>query len=281
MSTTNKKTPGDGHLAERYPDKETFIETFFKKGAELTSELLTEVDELREKVASLVHQNEEYKLKLASDDAIRDLLKTIENLEEEKSNLNEQANTRHKENLNYIGRYREMEKELDTMASLYVASYQLHATLEPSEVLSVIEQMLMQFIGASSFVIYLKQSRDSKDVLVPIHAFHCENVSGQVIQWDDEGPIIEAAKNKKNYISDVSREREGNEPLACIPIMLGDTVIGVISILDLLEQKNQFVDVDFELFKLLALHSASAIIGAGLLSQAKGIDAGVKAYEPI
>jgi hypothetical protein len=52
-------------------------------------------------------------------------------------------------------------------------------------------------------------------------------------------------------------------------MIFNDKAIGVIAIFDLLEQKKIFMDIDFELFKLLAYHSASAIVGSGLLAQAK------------
>ena len=55
--------------------------------------------------------------------------------------------------------------------------------------------------------------------------------------------------------------------------------VGVIVIYRLLEQKEKFVEIDYELFKLLALHSASAIIGAGLFSQTGGIAASLREYK--
>ena len=37
--------------------------------------------------------------------------------------------------------------------------------------------------------------------------------------------------------------------------------------------------MDFELFKLLAIHAASAIVGAGLMARAGDIDDGLRSYQ--
>ena len=63
--------------------REEFLETFFRKGAEFTTDLLAEVQSLRDRINDLSNQNASLKLQLASDDAIRDLLVKIEALEKE------------------------------------------------------------------------------------------------------------------------------------------------------------------------------------------------------
>ena len=70
-----------------------------------------------------------------------------------------------------------------------------------------------------------------------------------------------------------------NEPLACIPMVLQEETIGVIVIYEFFEQKQEFVDIDFEFFKLLAVHSASAIVGSGLMANTKDVTPGLKSYQ--
>ena len=69
------------------------------------------------------------------------------------------------------------------------------------------------------------------------------------------------------------------EPLACIPMVLEEETIGVIAIMKFFEQKTEFVEIDFEFFKLLAIHSASAIVGSGLMAQAGGIEPSLESYD--
>jgi GAF domain-containing protein len=277
--TDKKPAAGEkGEGLDLTQQREEFLETFFRKGAEFTEELLDEVNGQRSRIASLAEENASLRHQLASDDAIRDLLSKIEELEQEKRRLHDQARSATQERLDYAGRYSEVERELDAMANLYVASYQLHATLDAREVLSVIEQMLMQFVGTSSFAIYLRREESGQPLLHAVHSFQFDDLDETPIPWNT-GPIGEAASTQVNYIADPSKVEEAGAPLACIPMVLDNETIGVIAIFGLLEQKKKFVDVDFELFKLLALHSASAIVGAGLLARAGGVDEGLASYQ--
>jgi hypothetical protein len=257
--------------------REEFLETFFRKGAEFASELLDELQALRRRFDSLTVENAELRNQLASDDAIRELLVKIDKLEDEKRSLRSRADGAVREIRDYEGRYSEVEKELDAMANLYVASYQLHATLEPTEVLSVIEQVLMQFVGVGSFAIYLTSDRPEGRVLEPVHAFQCDRFAIRAETWD-KGPIGETAATGVYFVNHPDKVDEPGAPLACIPLALGDAAVGVIAVYALLEQKSEFVDVDFGIFKLLSLHGASAIIGAGLLARAGGFGAGLESY---
>jgi hypothetical protein len=239
--------------------------------------MLDELHSLKAKLGDLTMENAELRHQLASDDAIRELLIKIDKLEEEKQSLRDRAAIAVQEIHDFQGRYSEVEKELDAMANLYVASYQLHATLEPHEVLSIVEQVLMQFVGVGAFAIYLKRQRDEGRFLEPVHAFQCEGMTIEEVTWN-EGAIGEAAQTQVYFVNHPDKIDQAGAPLACIPMVLGDTTAGVIAIYGLLEQKKEFVDIDFEIFKLLAHHAASAIIGAGLLSRAGSIDTGLDGY---
>src|SRR5579862_5513010 len=67
--------------------RDSFVHTFFKKGAEFTEELLHENERLRKAQADVESENAALRTQLASDEAIRDLLRKIEDLEREKSLL--------------------------------------------------------------------------------------------------------------------------------------------------------------------------------------------------
>ena len=249
---------------------EEFLETFFRKGAEFTEQLLIEVQRGRTKIDELKEENIRLRSQLASDDAVRDLLSKIQLLEEEKNSIRQNADIAVKEYKDYEGRYVEMERELDQMANLYVASAQLHAAVDSNTVMGIIEQMLMQLVGASSIGIFLRHESDNGSTLRPVHAFHCDEIKDHEISWDSV-PIGETATTQVSFIAEPSKAEEQGSPVACIPLLLGKITIGVIVIYDLLEQKNEFVPVDFELFRLLTEHGAAAIIGSSLFSRKDGV----------
>src|ERR1700677_874834 len=67
--------------------RDSFVSTFFKKGAEFTEELVVENDRLRGALGDLERDNAALRTQLASDEAIRDLLRKIDDLEREKQAL--------------------------------------------------------------------------------------------------------------------------------------------------------------------------------------------------
>ena len=261
--------------------REEFLETFFKRGAEFTNELLGEVHALQHRAKSLDDENAALKLQLASDDAIRDLLVKIEALEKEKRALAYNIENAKAVSSDFEVRYREVELELDSMANLYVASYQLHIALSQAEVFSIIEQILMQFVGVGRFAVYLRRAvKGAPDALEPVHLFHCDELSGKALPVDD-GIIGESVTTAVHYLSDPGKRREAGVPIACIPLVFGQTVIGVIVVHDLLEQKSAFVNTDLELFRLLGSHAAAAIVGAGLLARIGDVFAGLDEYRRV
>src|SRR5688572_21577460 len=94
--------------------KKEFFETFFRKGAEITRELLAENDRLRRRIVDLED---------------------------------------------------ELERENGDLASLYVAQTQLHASLDAAEVVRVIMEIALNFIGAQRFGIYLLDGGGTLKVL--------------------------------------------------------------------------------------------------------------------
>ena len=71
-----------------------FVSSFFKTGAEITEELVKENERLRAAARQLEAENTVLRTQLKSDDAIREALKKIDELEREKDSLLSQFSTR-------------------------------------------------------------------------------------------------------------------------------------------------------------------------------------------
>src|SRR5438876_474446 len=87
-----------------------------------------------------------------------------------------------------------------------------------------------------------------------------------------EGVLGEVAKTGESYY--VNQDIEGGKvtlekPLAAVPLKIKEHVIGLIAIYRLLQQKDSFSAVDYELFSLLAAHAATAIFSSKLYSQSE------------
>ena len=231
------------------------------KAKEFTEELLKENERLRFKIASL----ESVGAPSASEDRIRELGQRIRELEERLAEMEARHRKVEEENKEFADRYIEIEEQNNNLANLYVASYQLHSTLDYQEVLRIVQEIVINLIGAEAFHI-LMASEKSDSLEVECSEGQPAPVSSVAL---GEGLIGKTAQSGENYFAETVARREPSpfdQPLAVIPLKIKDTVIGVIAINKLLVQKTQFTTMDYELFTLLAGHAATALFAAKLYS---------------
>src|SRR5213075_1241359 len=120
---------------------EKFLE-LFNKGKEFTEELLRENQRLRYRLASL-----ETEQKPAPEEVQR-LRDQITQLTEENKRIHERFSAIEEENKDFANRYIEIEEQNNNLANLYVASYQLHSTLDFREVIQIVQEIVINLIGA-------------------------------------------------------------------------------------------------------------------------------------
>jgi len=233
----------------------------FLKAKEFTEELLKENERLRYKVAQL----ETSGVGDVAEERIAKLSKRIQELEERLAELQAKSRKVEDENKEFADRYIEIEEQNNNLANLYVASYQLHSTLDYSEVVRIVQEIVINLIGAEAFHLFMVSEKTG--------ALELETSEGQEASTKTvplgEGLIGTAAKTGESFFSEQVAHRDPTpfqEPIAVIPLKIKDSVIGVISINKLLVQKTAFTTMDFELFTLLAGHAATAIFSAKLYS---------------
>jgi transcriptional regulator with GAF, ATPase, and Fis domain len=191
-----------------------------------------------------------------------------EELLRENERLRSRLGALEEQNKDYATRYTEIEEQNNNLASLYVASYQLHSTLDFREVIQVVQEIIVDLVGAKAYAILLRDEDtnelrtiacDGEDIMPGV-----EKISVHFGQ----GIIGGVAQSGETFYLDggtVSMDR----PLAAVPLKIKDHVIGVIAIYKLLVQKHAFTAVDYELFALLAAHAATAIFSAKLYAQSE------------
>ncbi|HEX9294955.1 MAG TPA: GAF domain-containing protein [Polyangiaceae bacterium] len=266
MTAEKKGRPSDPPVPELKKERDAFIQTFFQKGAQFTQELVNENSRLRHRLGELEQEVGLLRAQVASDDAIRELLKKIEALERDKRALLSRYEEAEAASSRWLDQYAEVEGELANFANLYVASYQLHASLSFRTTVRQIKELLEQLVGARVFAVYLSTSDGRK--LVPVVGEGVGSPRAIPVNPDDDG-IGEV------FSTGVARVERGDlragsldNPIALVPIKMEDKVVGVFAIYATLEQKSQFLPVDFELFKLLGAHAAEALVCARLFDDA-------------
>jgi hypothetical protein len=229
----------------------------FQKAKEFTEELLKENERLRFKLAGM-------SAPAAGEEKTRQLAARVSELEAELRDVQRRFREVEAENKEFADRYVEIEEQNNNLANLYVASYQLHSTLDFKEVIRIVQEIVINLIGAEAFHIYMVGEKSGKLEREGSEGQEAPNVLDM-----SEGIIGTAARTGLSYFAEQVVVREPTPfalPIAVIPLKIKESVIGVISINKLLVQKKAFTGMDHELFKLLAGHAATAIFAAKLYS---------------
>ncbi|HNS96099.1 MAG TPA: GAF domain-containing protein [Polyangiaceae bacterium] len=276
MSSAPPVPPPSERPASFNKERDEFIQTFFHKGARFTQELLQENEQLSQRLSDLEAENAAMRLQIKSDQAIRELLTKIAQLEEEKAKLLSAVREVEAKSSAVETTYSEVEMELANLAGLYVASRQLHSTMNVSSTVKQIKEILEQLVGAKAYAVYFLS--DDAASLVCIAS---QGLDEQASRLDQHlGPEGKVFRTGEAYISEDGdlASRPLSDPAACIPLRIADRVVGVITIVATLEQKPKFLPVDYEYFKLLSGHAASAIVAARLFANANHQVPGIESF---
>ncbi len=245
---------------------EEFLQ-IFRKGEEFTQEVLRENEKLRFKTVQLEEENR--LLRQGDPGKTKSLETKVAVLEEENRRLMERYREVELENKDFALKYLEVEQENNNLANLYVASYQLHSTLDFGEVVKTVLEIIMNLVGAERFAIMLLDERTNELGAVAAEGAAKEDFPSFTF---GKGIIGEVAKSGESYFAEGMSAAPGDDferPIVCIPLKIKEHVIGVIAIYRLLVQKSGFTDVDYEMFSMLAGHAATAIFSSRLYSQSE------------
>ncbi|MBW2424068.1 MAG: GAF domain-containing protein [Deltaproteobacteria bacterium] len=252
-------------------DRGDAVLAIFQRGAEFTRELLDENVRLRRELGEVRHRQHDAAGSDVEWSKLREeLLGRIEELESRNQTILEQLRSVEEENRHFAERCVEVEEADNNLANLYVASYQLHTTLDPGEVIKVVLEIVINLIGAEVFAVYLWEQE--REVLEPVAA-EGESVRAFPSVRLGDGFVGESVSCGGVAVREPTRPgdgaKRGEEPLVSIPLRVDDQVIGAIVIYGLLQHKDAFSVLDHELFTLLAGHASTAILASRLYAQSE------------
>lgn len=233
----------------------SYVRKVQEDSRQVTQDLLSENEKLRAIVSSL--QDE----KLSLDSQLRLLQAELDRHQKERNHLQQQLADIHEESLKIFERYTEIEMQSTNLANLYVASYRLHATLDRREVLSVIEEIIINLVGCEELAIFELSEDQSALSLASSFGINADDYKTIAM---GEGVIGEAALTGDMRIITPEQSARFSHITACVPLKVEGKVTGMIAIFRLLPQKNGLETVDYELFDLLATHAAKSLYCCGL-----------------
>jgi hypothetical protein len=157
------------------------------------------------------------------------------------------------------------ERQAAQLANLYVATYQLHASLEVSDVRAAIADIAVNLLGAGRFTILLEDEAGA--LVVALEGGGPEQVQAADAAIGNAPSVVYAGGD--GLLDACLRQgtpqfgpAEGSELLAAVPFVRQGQVVGVLAIRAFLSHKPGLDADDHELLDLMAAHAASALVAA-------------------
>lgn len=207
--------------------------------------LLRENEKLRAAVATLESDNR--RLEQGHDHAIGELMRLRGRFEEIE-----------KDNHSFAARYQQIEEQTGNLSNLYVASYQLHSSVDRQDVLRTIQEIVVNLIGSEEIAIF---ERDGSGRFRLASSIGVDTARLRQFEAGD-GPMGQHLAGGEIYINE-GVERD-DHLTACVPLRVDGRTIGALVVFRLLAHKTSLERVDRELFELLAVHAATALYCATL-----------------
>ncbi len=158
----------------------------------------------------------------------------------------------------------ETEHQRGRLMNLYVATYQLHATLDLDEVQATIGEIARDLLGAERFLLLIKEG-DEGECEVALQQ-GIDQVSGNLYTNDRyTGGDLMVDQTLADGVLRMGEMAE-SQALAVVPLTVQGLTVGAIVILKLFDHKPSLTAEDRDLLDLLAAHAASALFAARVYS---------------
>ena len=147
------------------------------------------------------------------------------------------------------------EQQNDRLMNLFVALNQLHATLNPEQVLTATAEITLNLLGTEAYALIIKNPASSGYRVILVNQMAPESkFSGGEYRSGD--PLVDSALSSGSVCI---RKSEQSEAFAVAPLSLDGIVIGALVLTRLLAHKTEFEDQDVEFLEFLAIHVATAL----------------------
>jgi nitrate/nitrite-specific signal transduction histidine kinase len=161
--------------------------------------------------------------------------------------------------------FREIEQQNSNLANLYVASYRLHGTLDRTELLAILQEIVANLIGCEEMGVFELDGEAEVLRLAAAHGIDPGRFAEIRVGAGIIGRCVRDGESFVNGSREGARLPEEAHLTACVPLKLEGRAFGAIALFRLLPQKAAgYEPIDYELFDLLASHAATALYATRL-----------------
>jgi nitrate/nitrite-specific signal transduction histidine kinase len=154
------------------------------------------------------------------------------------------------------------ERQAAQLANLYVATYQLHASLDPEEIHSAITDIAINLLGAQRFRVLLRS--ESGRMIVALAGDPQKKGNTGTVEYAGGDELVDACLGDR-----VLRFGSTPDALVVVPLSSHGELVGVLAIDALFPQKANISPDDRELLDLVGAHAASALLAARAFQAAR------------
>ncbi|MFQ5839745.1 MAG: GAF domain-containing protein [Candidatus Methylomirabilales bacterium] len=263
-------TSPDPDIQKVFAKSEELVE-MLRKGKEFTDQLMKENERLRFRTLQLEKEvlDLQNQTQGSQGSPVQSLQEENKRLKEKLNHIEERFSEVEEENMDFATKYLEIQQQNENLANLYVASYQLHSTLDPDEVMEIVKEILINLVGAESFALYLLDKKTK--AFTPIAAEEVPPAIASGTVGLDERVTKKIIESGEAYFAASPAEVsiEHGRPLGAVPLKIKREPVGLIALFKLLSQKESLAATDYELLNLLAGHAATAVVSSRLYADAE------------
>jgi hypothetical protein len=255
-------------VGKKSKDRAEYVQRVRDNTRRYVEEILAENEKLMLRVSCLEEERSRLERQLVATQTKLD----HQALEEER--LKRRFDDMESEQRRFFEGYAEIEQQNNNLASLYVATYGLHGSMDRGQVLLAIEEIVTNLIGSEEMAVFELDADGGELELVGSKGVEPEDFARVSL---DSGRIGRVASSGEMYIADGQAPRDGKAALpqeasltACVPFKIDDRVTGALAVFRLLDQKPGLEPLDFELFDLLGSQAAMALYATNLHERLRG-----------
>jgi uncharacterized protein (TIGR02266 family) len=168
------------------------------------------------------------------------------------------------ENRDFVEQLIEIEQVNNNLTNLYIASTKLHSELDHDRVVSIIKEVVINFVGAEKFALLMYDNNQTLLNFETGEGFTAEEFPALPVDSGLWQNVVETGESFYREGSVVEGSDDPMAPLAAIPLRINDRCMGVLAIYHLFVQKEKFEQIDYQLFSMMAEHAATALFSSSL-----------------
>jgi len=158
-----------------------------------------------------------------------------------------------------------LQTQVAELGSLYVVMERIHGTVDPLEVRSAVQDIVINVIGSEEVALFQLSERSGE--LVPTQCFGVEARGLGPVPLGS-GILGRAAAERRSWmLGDGPPPPDHPELSACVPLVAADRVVGVLAIWRMLAHRPAFGPADRRVLDVVAEHAARALYLTSLPQQ--------------